>query len=238
MKNILILLTFCFLTSSYGQNGTYERGGFSNVGTGSHSVIGYSELEGIKGHKYFTGYWTHGFLTINDSIKSPKPKLQYDLSTGDIILGGTDDKSGFAITDKSLTGFTIYKDNVAYNFVRKEASDFENDVDRNYFHTPFPLSKKHYLLVDFRKKLKEPKLSRNSYTTTNRDKEYKKSKRYYILKKNGKYCKIHTLKKNVILKKLKHHKHLKEYIKANNLNLKKEKDVHKLLEYYHSFIPS
>lgn len=243
MKNRLLIFTLlnCIIalkSQVYSQKElvrVYERGGFSNIGAGNQSIINYSDINGsIKGHKYFTNSWSSGCLIINDSILSPKNKIQYDMTSGEVILSGKDDSMGFVITDKALTGFWIYDKGKKNVFVRKEKSNFIEDIDRSYFYNPFPELKKEYLIIDYRKKLKEPKISRNSYTTTNQDKFYNEAKINYILGRDGKYIKLNKLNKRKVLKALGSLDKLKKYVKANKIDLKTEKGVVKLLEYYHN----
>ncbi len=232
MRILLFLLFIPLIT--YSQ--TVERGGFSPVSTGSVSTINYSDIEGIQGHKYLFDTWSKGTLIINDTIRSFQPKIQFDLVSGDLILGSEKlGNKGFIILDNSVTGFIIRNNNDKFHYIRKEKSDFLNlIIDRKYFVRPLQ-AKNDFLLINYTKTLTEPSSSKSSYTSTDNDKKYKKKTIYYLMGKDKKYVKVSGLKKKQILNILSDKKEeLKKYISQNNLNLKDEKDVSKILTFYHS----
>ena len=66
------------------------------------------QTEGIDGHKYFADQWEFGQLIINDTIIAAQSRIQYDMVSGEPIIGNIykEDK-GFILRDKSITGFVI-----------------------------------------------------------------------------------------------------------------------------------
>jgi len=230
-----ILLFFLF-TPLFAYSQTVERGGFSPVSTGSASTINYSSIEGIQGHKYLFDSWSEGTLIINDTIRSFQPKLQFDLVSGDIILGSEKlGNKGFIILDNSVTGFILRNKNDKFHYIRKEKNEFLNlTIDRKYFVRPLQ-AKNDYLLINYTKTLTEPSSSKSTYTSTDNDKKYKKKTFYYLMGKDKKYVKISSLKKKQVLNLLSDKKEeLKNYIAQNKLDLRDENEVAKLLTYYHS----
>lgn len=234
MKKVLKLCIFLISTICFGQ--TYERGGFSNIGTGNSSIVNYTNLsDGIIGNRYFTDTWSIGHLEINDTIKSRQSKIQYDLVNGDLLIGTNKNKTGFVILDKSVTGFLMETKDGLKQFVRKKKADFiDSSIEKHFFLNPYPISNKQYILIDYKKVLSEPYNTRSSYTNTSLNRKYKKFKRYYILNSNNKYVLV-KLKEKSILKALSDKKiELNKYVKKNKIKLKKEKGLVKLLTYYHS----
>lgn len=236
MKKIILVLVILISNLTLGQNGTFERGGFSNIGSGNSSVVNYTNLsDGIVGNKYFTNSWSIGYLEINDSIKSPQAKIQYDLVNGELLIGTQNNKNGFVILDKTVTGFSMDSDDGKKYFVRKKKSDFvDSSIEKEFFLNPFPINNKQYILVGLKKVLTEPSAARNGYTSTSLNKKYKKYTSYYVLNSDKKYMKVKLKEKDILKVLSDKKKELKKYTKTNNLNLKKENDVVKLMTYYHS----
>lgn len=217
----------------YG-NGTLNRGGFSNIGTGVSSIVNYSNLSsGTKGNKYYTNSWSKGTLIINDSIYSAQSEIQYDLVKGEVLINSDNvNNTGFIINDKSLTGFQILKKGKLDYFHRINKNNFIYPIKRDFLFNPFPLNKEKYILIDLRKKLIEPKITKSHYSSTKNYSEYKEIKNYYILNKENKYVKI-KLKKKSIIKNLGNE--AKEIINKHKINVKRIKGLHKLLKLYHSY---
>jgi len=187
-------------------------------------------VDGIDGHQYLLDDWGMGKIVINDSINAPQARIQFDMVSGEPIIGNEHKPNkGFILKDKSITNFEI---NNIY-FVRIPKSSFKEEMDRDYFSVP-SLTKDNYLITDSYKVLKEPFVLSNGYNDTNQNKKYITVTKFYILGQNKKYVNV-KLKEKEILNALSNKKsELKKYIKTNKLNLKKEKDVINLLKHYHS----
>jgi hypothetical protein len=187
-------------------------------------------VDGIDGHQYLSDDWGTGKIIINDSIDAYKEKIQFDMVSGEPIIGSTTNaKKGFILRDKSVTGFVI-NDN---NFVKIPSNMFLTKVERHYFMTP-ALSKNSYLLADYSKILKEPYILKNTYNNASPNKKYVTLKKYYILNKDRKYVSIKLKKKAILAVLSNKEKGLKKYVKKQNLSYKDQKDVAKILAYYHS----
>lgn len=235
MKKILIFIIPFISFICHSQ--TYERGGFSNVGTGNSSIVNYTNLsDGIIGNRYFSDSWSIGFLEINDTIKSPQAKIQYDLVNGDLLIGTEKNKNGFVILDNSVTGFLMEIESGKKYFTKIKKSDFvdNNSIEKKFFLNPYPNTDKVYLLIDYKKILSNPTAARNGYTNTSLNSRYKKYTRHYILNANNKFVQVRLKEKDILKVFSDKKKELKKYIKSNNLNLKKENDAVKLVVYYHT----
>ena len=230
MKFMRKTLWFIFLIGNMciGQNL------LGNLATFEESARVFNDMKytvgGIDGHQYYLDEWGTGKIIINDSINAPQARIQFNMVSCEPILGNSQKESkGFILRDKSVTGFQINNT----SFIRVESDNFLEEVKRNYFVIPF-FSEENYLLIDYSKILKEPYIAINGYNSNSRNKKYVTIKKYYILNKDHKYVNV-KLKEKDILKALSlKKKELKKYATKNNLNLKEEKDVVTLLNYYHS----
>jgi hypothetical protein len=187
-------------------------------------------VDGIEGHQYLLDDWGSGKIIINDSINAYKEKIQFDMVSGEPIIGSsTNEKKGFILRDKSVTGFVI---NNTY-FVKIPWNMFLTKVERHYFIAP-TFSKNNYLLEDYRKILKEPYILKNTYNNASPNKKYVTLKNYYILNKDRKYVSVKLKKKAILAVLSDKEKGLKKYVKTQNLSYTDQKDVAKILAYYHS----
>jgi hypothetical protein len=110
---------------------------------------------------------------------------------------------------------------------------FLTKVERHYFVSP-DFSKNNYLLADYSKILKEPYVLKNTYNTASPNKKYVTLKKYYILNKDRKYVSVKLKKKAILAVLSDKEKGLKKYVETQNLSYKDQKDVAKILAYYHS----
>jgi hypothetical protein len=186
--------------------------------------------DGIDGHQYLLDDWGSGKLIINDSVNAPQARIQYNMVSGEPILGNSSrEKKGFILRDNSVTSFVINKT----NFIRVDSDKFLDEIDRNYFAVPL-LSKDNYFLTDYNKILKEPYVLNNGYNDLEQKKKYVTIKKFYILNKDKKYVNVKLKEKDILKALSEKKKELKTYTKKNRLNLKKESDVVKLITYYHT----
>ena len=187
-------------------------------------------VDGIEGHQYFLDDWGTGKIIINDSINAPQARIQFDMVSGEPILGNSaKEKKGFILRDNSVTGFVINNT----KFIKISKDNFLNEIDKKYFVTPM-FSKNNYLIIAYSKVLKEPYILNNGYNKTDSNKRYVSIKRFYLLNKDSKYVQVKLKKKDILKALSDKEKEVKKYVKSNKLNLKKEKDVVDILDYYHS----
>lgn len=189
-----------------------------------------------EGNPYLYDEWKEGYLVINDTVISLQKKIQVDLEKGELIVGIGEGR-GMIMDDKSITGFAINKEKsvAKHLYVRLEPSQFE-DTDRisHFYEVISNLEKTNYLVKEEQKYLYDPNRSRGYQTENSLPMEWKKRTYYFIKNSNGKYIKT-KLNKKAVLKVLgDKNKEVKSYVASNKINLKKENDVVKLLNYYHS----
>jgi len=189
-----------------------------------------------EGNPYLYDEWKKGYLVINDTVISKQDKLQMDLEKGELIVGMGEGR-GTIIDDKSITGFAINKpDNINKHFyVRLEPSQFE-DKDRtsHFYEVISNLEKTNYLVKEVQKYLYDPNRSRGYQTENSLPMEWKKRTYYFIKNSSGEYIKTKLNKKAVLKVLSDKNKEVKSYVASNKINLKKEHDIVKLLNYYHS----
>lgn len=183
----------------------------------------------IDGHKYFLNSWNSGTIIINDTINSPQKKILYDLVSEKLIIGEVGNNKAHVITDVSVFGFII--DNNYFRMMDK--GDFLNPANGNSFFLLPEISKSPYLIVKYRKKIKEVAVN-NGYNNSSGYRKYVQNSEYYILGKEKKYVKIKLTKKSILKILSDKESKIKEYVKKNKLNYKKENDIIKLLSFYHS----
>jgi hypothetical protein len=227
MKNLLV--SFLFLSSlCFSQNPVIN---LANIEQNARvqNDLKYT-VDGIEGHPYLLDEWGTGEIIINDSISTYQARIQFDMVSGEPIIGNKpNQKKGFILRDKSVTGFVIN----STNFVRVPSNMFLEKVKRNYFVTPI-FSKINYLLINYGKTLKVPFLLTNSYNNASTNKKYVTSKKFYILTNANKYVSVKLRKKAILNVLSDQETALKKYVKAKKLSFKEENDVVELLVYYHS----
>jgi hypothetical protein len=190
-----------------------------------------------KGTPYLYDEWNEGYLVLNDSVLSPQNGIQLNLESGDLIIStGGNKETGMVITDDAVTGFAIHKNAANHHlFAKVNNSQFEdNDKPSPFYEVISNHKKTNYLLKDVKKYLYDPNKSKGYMTENSFPMEYKQRVNYFIKNKSGKYVKS-KLKKKTILKILNDKSsELKAFISSKKINFKKEHDVVKVLEYYHS----
>ena len=233
MKNLLLTL-FIIPTLLFSQGNDAIQNDAININFGNELRIKYKTE--YKGNPYLYDEWKEGYLVISDTVISPQKKLQMDLEKGELIVGMGKGR-GTIIDDKSITGFAINKrDNLNKHFyVRLEPSQFE-DTDRtsHFYEAISNFKKTNYLIKEEQKYLYDPNKSRGYQTENNLPMEWKKRTYYFIKNSSGKYIKTKLNKKSVLKVLSDKSKEVKSYVASNKIDLKKENDVVKLLNYYHS----
>ncbi len=229
-----LLLTFFIIPTFLiaQDNNNYNNDLLNNTGT--ELRINYHTEN--KGNPYLYDEWKEGYLVINDTVISPQKKIQVDLEKGELIVGIGEGR-GTIIDDKAITGFAINKDNSVnkHLYIRLEPSQFENrDRTSHFYEVISNLEKTNYLVKEVQKYLYDPNKSRGYQTENSLPMEWKKRTYYFIKNSSGKYIKT-KLNKKAVLKVLSNkNKEVKSYVASNKINFKKEHDIVKVLNYYHS----
>jgi hypothetical protein len=224
MKRILclfILLSNVCVGQRFFNAGSVEGPNWLNDGINTKIV------ESIDGHQYFLDEWGTGKIIINDSINAVQSKIQFNLVSGSPVIGKS--SKAFILKDEKITGFVINNT----NFIKLDSDKFVDKVKANYFVTP-DFSTNNYLIANYSKILKEPFISNKGNNNLELNKKYETFKRFYILNAHKKYATVRLKEKDILKVLSDKEKQLKKYIKQNKLNLKNEKDVVKLITYYHT----
>lgn len=192
-----------------------------------------------KGTPYLYNQWKTGYLIINDSIISSQEKIQFNLQTGELIIGSKNE-TGIVITDKSVTGFAIDKGDNITNINRRvfaniKASQFENSDNTSQFYEVISnLQQTNYLIKDVKKYLFDPNKSRGYQTQNSLPQEYKEKVSYFIKNTSGKYVKTKLRKKNILKVLDDKNSEIKAFVSSNKINFSKEHDIVRILNYYHT----
>ena len=191
-----------------------------------------------KGTPYLYDNWKSGYIVINDSIISSQKRIQYNLETGDLIVGSKNEM-GIIITDNSVTGFAIDKgDNITninrHVFAKINAAQFENlNGTTKFYQVISNLEQTNYLIKDVKKYLFDPNKSRGYQTQNSIPQEYKEKTSYFIKDKSGKYIKTKLRKKNILKILEDKNTEVKAFVSSYKINFNKVNDVVKVLDYYH-----
>lgn len=232
MKKLLLVLTLIPLFSLAQDNKIHDNA-FVRRG---NDIININFTPENKGTPYLYDGWKKGYLIINDSIVSSQEKIQFNLQTGELIIG-LEKETGIIITDKAITGFAIDKtDNInRHIFARINTSQFEDsDKTRQFYEVVSNLGKTNYLIKDVKKYLFDPNKSRGYQTQNSIPQEYKEKVSYYMKNKSGKYIKTKLRKKSILKILNDKSSEIKAFVSSKNLNFSEEYDVVRVLDYYHT----
>lgn len=192
-----------------------------NVDGNSQFVSVSTQNNRIKGSPYAFNDWCKCEVIATDNSIAKYNKVQFNLEKNQLITYNNGIPS--VIPTNKITSFTATDKNSIRQFTYIDKSNFI-DSNENKLYEVF--STKNYLIKETTK-----------YVQTSSDDSgkmyYKKRTSYYILNSSGKYVKTKLSKKH-LLKTLKDkEKDVLKYIKENKLSYK-EKDVSKILSFYHS----
>ncbi|MBV1888442.1 MAG: hypothetical protein KUG51_04055 [Urechidicola sp.] len=233
MKKLLLIL-FVIPSLLIAQDDNRLQNDIMSLNTSDELRINYKTAN--IGNPYLYDEWKEGYLVINDTVISHQKKLQVDLQSGELIVGIGEGR-GMIMDDKSITGFAINKDNSVskHFFVRLESSQFEDSNRTSHFYEVISnLAKTNHLIKEVEKYLFDPNKSRGYQTENSFPQEYKERDRYFIKDNKGKYIKTKLSKKSILKILNDKEPELKSFIKSNKINFKKEHDIVKLLDYYHT----
>ena len=234
MKKLLFIFTLLPIFAFAQDNELAPTNFFQN----SDNRIQVNYQSENKGTPYIYDNWKSGYIVINDSIISSQKKIQYNLENGDLIVGSKN-QMGIVITDNSVTGFAIDKDDNITNinrhvFAKINENQFENSSGTTKFYQIISnLEQTNYLIKDVEKYLFDPNKSRGYQTQNSLPQEYKEKISYYIKNNSGKYIKTKLRKKNVLKILENKSAEVKTFIYSNKINFNKEHDIVRVLNYYH-----
>lgn len=186
-----------------------------------------TDFRDVKGSPYFYNDWLKGDVIMSDDVVHQNMDLRYNL---------VDDQLYFKSSNQSVLTFADPVKQFTIN--APEGSIQVLTFRKGYQNIPGTTSTsfleiltegKTQLLKKFSKKIQ----TENVYPNTSTDKFFTETKTYYIFK-DGKGILIRLDKKSIISALSNKQTELETYIKQNNLNLKDDEDLRKLITYYNS----
>jgi hypothetical protein len=176
----------------------------------------------IKGSPYAFKNWSKSEVVATDNSIAKYDKVQFDLEKNQLIanVGGISS----IIPTNQVNSFKVTGGNSTRWFTTTiDKSKFIEDTNNNIYEV---FSTNNYLI-------KENKKNVQVASDDSKKMYYKKKTSYYILTNSGKYVKTKLNKKNIMKLLKDKESDIKTYISKHKL-LFNEKDVPKILEYYHS----
>jgi hypothetical protein len=229
MKLKYVLLVFSFIInewlSAQNLNLTPSFGGITLAPlTTTGKVVDESNI-------FFIDTWNEGSLFININAKGLSvPQLKYNISEDKIIM--RNEQGVFEFPKGSILSFTLKSNGKEYTFIsgldgieKYSATSF---FLVNYDSKKIKLLTKHFTILQ--------NLGSNNYGSTTQEYTYSKDKELYIYKDN-KGILVKRNKKSILEVLGGDKKIWEDYIKANKLDMKKEEDIARLIQFYDSKNP-
>lgn len=221
-----------FINAQHCNDGTESGVNASNVS--GPKVDGEVNLNPVafnsktKGSPYAFSDWSFGKIVTADNKISNYTKIQIDLEKNKVMVYSDGSKFPTSIPLTNITSINVQDKNKKRNFKFFQGSDFIDSSNGGLFE--ICSSDNNYLIKHTQKYIYT---SENSSNTSQKKSIYKKHTDYYIKDNNGKYVKTKLTKKNILKLMKDKEKEVKNYVSKNKLTYK-EKDVPKILKYYHS----
>ena len=215
-KNILVLLLFFIIVNCNAQ-------AINNVNGMAVQEVDYTD---VKGFPYLFDDWLKGDVTMADNSVHQNMDLKYNL---------LNDRPYFKNSSQSVLTFA----DPVKQFTIKTAGSEQPLLFRNGYQNIPGVTSSAFLevLADGKtqvlKKMAKKIQTENVYPNTSTNKYFTENKTYYIFKDN-KGTLIKLDKKSVLSNLSDKQTELEAYIKQNNLNLKEDGDLSKLITYYNS----
>lgn len=190
----------------------------------------------IEESPFFNEQWSEGSVTVN--INS-KPffiqKMKYDLKEDRVII--SNEQGVFTFPKGSILGFSLKVFNEKNSSTR--TYHFLSGIEGIANYTPANFFLVHYNSdkVKFLEKIDAvlQQAPGSSYGSSTKDFVYVKKEKYFIYKDN-KGIEVKKNKKAILEVFGKDNKDIENFIKTNNLNLKKTDDIVALLKYFETKI--
>lgn len=184
-----------------------------------------------ESNMFFTESWCEGSLYINIDAKGLSVlKLKYNIVEDKIIM--SNEQGVFEFPKGSILSFTLKLNGREYTFL-SGLEGIEKYNATNFFLVHYQ-SKKIKLITKHFSVLQN--LGSNNYGSTTQEYTYSKEKDLYIYKE-GKGILIKRNKKSILEVLGGDKKIWEEYIKTNKLDMKKEEDIARLIQFYDSKNP-
>ncbi|KOY87596.1 hypothetical protein AD998_16970 [bacterium 336/3] len=184
-----------------------------------------------ESNMFFTESWCEGSLSINIDTKGLSvPKLKYNIVEDKIIM--QNEQGVFEFPKGSILSFTLKLNGREYTFLSGlegiEKYDATNFFLVHYQSKKIKLITKHFSVLQ--------NLGSNNYGSTTQEYTYSKEKDLYIYK-DSKGILVKRNKKSILEVLGGDKKIWEEYIKNNKLDMKKEEDIARLIQFYDSKNP-
>ncbi|MBI9040618.1 hypothetical protein [Lutibacter sp.] len=230
MRKVFFAVVVLISSLSIGQNplSLFQEGG---------GRIILEQTNDYKGELYIYNEWNKGMLVLNDSIFSVQDFVKYDAYNDRVLIKNMKNLNEIIeIYDNSLTGFSLIdaKSGVKHDFVKLDNSKFNEMVPGKYFEIVFNLENKNYFLKQSTKYLYDASKSKGSQPMNFIPLEYKDKVTYFIKNHSGLYEKVSLNKKSILNVLNEHSKLVSQYLSQHKMNLKKELEVVKFVNYYYS----
>lgn len=244
---LLLLLTFIFGSSSLfsqpGNNAFYaeyldiyrgDAGGLNISNESGTKILTDSEIKEIKGSPYLNDKFRLGSIFSEDSLVIANIPLRYNIYTDQIEAKNNksdDDKSLFAIK-KDDTDIIITIREKIFRYV--PAYLMTNGMDGSYYQIIF--KNEHY---DLYKKFNVkyiPNFKANTSFDNDRPAEFSMTDAYYLVSKEDEFISLPEGKSRIIKTLAADKKVLRAYLKENDLDISKERDLARLIAYYNSLL--
>jgi hypothetical protein len=191
-----------------------------------------TRYEGFKGNYYFNPEWLVGDLygTAGKIIDRNIP-LKYDAYNKEVLMKKP---NGDTLAVFPM-GFTLYDDayGKSYTFMKYAQATSKTGVSLPDNFLLIMFKGKNMLMKDVSKRIVKADYQ-GAYSANRPYDTFDDNSEYYIIKNNGDISKL-KLKKGSLLDALNEHKvKIEEYLKTNNINIKNDGDLVKVMAFYDS----
>lgn len=188
--------------------------------------------EGVKGHPYFSGEWLLGNVLLENEHEYQQVKLKYDVYQ-DELIGLQQEKFAIILDKDKVRAFTMKpsEEGQALNFVKaRHLAHSIKRVDGDQYVQVLYEGKASLYAVQ-RKQLNKANY-RGAYNYGNKFDEFVKVEADFYLAESGEAKKLKPKKRKVIQAFESHQQMLNEFINEQQLELKQEDDLRKLVSFY------
>lgn len=232
-KLILILFAFpLFINAQHCKDGTHSEEGPAEIpgakvdGEVNLNTVSFGKK--IKGSPYAFSDWSSGEIISSDNKITKYEKIQIDLEQNRVMVYTNTSKFPTAIPLTNITSVNANDSKKKRNFEFIDASNFANGKENGLFEVC--ATDNSYLIKQTQKYIHTSEDATNPSTKKS---IYKKRTTYFIKNSSGKYVKTKLSKKQLLKLMKDREKEIKNFVSKNKLTYK-EKDVPKILKYYHS----
>ncbi len=224
MKNLAFTLVFALLSSvGFSQ----QRLDFTGTGETDYTsgyfskYVATDKYEDIEGSPYFNSTWEVGTITLKSGIVLKIESFKYDVYEAKLLFL-KDEKPLYFATPEDIESFTIGS-NKFINLRQKGMNDYyEKIIEGDDFN----------LLKEYSCTFVQGKET-DGITPKTKDR-YKVNSSYYLQEGEKDLQKLKFNEKSILEITGNRQDEIKNYIKENKLNCKKEEDVIKILDFYSS----